>query len=110
MVQGDEMYCISPEKLLFNDLRAEDTTEWAKSLSCQPSSGWDGVIDYVGWKKVPSVYLVAEGDAILSKDIQLQMAETAGSQIEKCSAGHCCMIGQPERCLEVVRRAAGEVL
>ena len=104
------MFCVTPEKLLFNDFSAEDAMEWTKTLSCQPSSGWDGPIDYVGWKKVPSVYLIAEADAILSKDMQLEMAETAGSQVERCSAGHCCMIAQPERCLEVVRRAAGEVL
>ena len=104
------MFCASPEKLLFNDLSAEDAMEWTRTLSCQPSSGWDGAIDYVGWKKVPSVYLIAEGDAILSRDMQLEMAEMAGSQVERCSAGHCCMIGQPERCLEAVRRAAGDVL
>ena len=108
--QGNEMYCVTPEKLLFNDLSAEDATEWVKTLSCQPSSGWDDIIDYAGWKKVPSVYLIAEGDAILSKDLQLEMAKMAGSEVERCSAGHCCMIGQPEKCLEVVRKAAGEVL
>ena len=104
------MYCATPEKFLFNDLSPEDATEWCKTLSCQPSSGWDGTIDYAGWDKVPSVYLIAEGDAILSKEVQLEMAKVAGSEVERCSAGHCCMIGQPERCLEVVRRAAGEVL
>lgn len=104
------MFCVTPEKLLFNDLSPEEASRWAKSLSCQPSSGWDDVVDYTGWKKVPSVYLVAENDAILNKDMQLQMAEMAGSEVERCTAGHCCMIGQPERCADVVRKAAGEVL
>ncbi|KAG7008636.1 hypothetical protein G7Y79_00005g017770 [Physcia stellaris] len=108
--KGNEMYCVTPEKLLFNDLSAEDATEWCKTLSCQPSSGWDDTIDYAGWEKVPSVYLIAEGDAILSKDMQLEMAKVAGSEVERCSAGHCCMIGQPEKCMEVVLRAMGELL
>ena len=108
--QGDEMFCVTPEKLLFNDLSPEEAAKWAKKLSCHPSRGWDGVVDYVGWKKVPSVYLVSEVDALLSEEMQLDFAKRAASEIERCSAGHCLMIGQPERCLEVVRKAAGEVL
>ena len=104
------MFCINPEKLLFNDLSPNDTPVWVEKLSCQPSSGWDDVVDYIGWKKVPSVYLVAENDALLNKDLQLQMAEMAGSKVERCSAGHCVMIGQPEKCLEIVRKAAEERL
>lgn len=103
------MFCVSPEKLLFNDLSDAEAAKWVQKLSCQPASGWDDIIDYAGWNNVPSVYLVAENDAILSKEMQLQMAELAGSEVESCSAGHCCMIGQPERCAEVIRKAAGEV-
>ena len=104
------MYCATPEKLLFNDLSPEEVSKWAKKLSYQPSSGWDDVVDYAGWKNVPSVYLVCEGDAVLNTEVQLQFAQRAASEVERCSAGHCCMIGQPERCLEVIRKAAGEVL
>ena len=104
------MFCVTPEKLLFNDLSPEDAAKWVKKLLCQPSRGWDDVVDYVGWKNVPSVYLVSEGDALLNKEMQLQFAQRAGSEVERCSAGHCLMIGQPEKCLEVVRKAAGEVL
>ena len=104
------MFCVTPETLLFNDLSPEEASKWVKRLSCQPSSGWDDVVDYGGWKNVPSVYLVCEGDAILNQEMQLLMAQRAASEVERCSAGHCCMIGQPERCLEVVRKASGEVL
>ena len=110
ITQGDEMFCVTPEKLLFNDLSPEEAAKWVKKLSCQPPRGWDDVVDYVGWKNVPSVYLVSEGDALLNKEMQLQFAQRAASEVERCSAGHCSMIGQPERCLEVVRKAAGEVL
>lgn len=104
------MFCSTPEKLLFNDLSSEEAARWVQNLSCQPSRDWDDVVDHAGWKDVPSVYLVAEDDALLSKNMQLEMAKTAGSKVETCSAGHCCMIGQPERCAAVVRKAAGEVL
>ena len=104
------MFCVTPGKLLFNDLTPEEASQWVEKLSCQPASGWDDVVDYVGWKHVPSVYLVTEKDAIINKEMQFQMAQLAGSEVEACNAGHCCMIGQPDRCLEIVRKAAGEVL
>ena len=104
------MFCATPEKFLFNDLSPEEASKWAKKVSCHPSRGWDDVVDYAGWKNVPSVYLVSEGDALLNTEMQLQFAQMADSEVERCSAGHCSMIGQPERCLEVVRKAAGEIL
>lgn len=104
------MFCVTPEKFLFNDLSPEEASKWVERLSCQPANGWDDIVDYVGWKHVPSVYLVTENDAIINKELQLQMAQLAGSEVETCNAGHCCMIGQPDRCLEIVRKAAGEVL
>ncbi|KAL8787998.1 MAG: hypothetical protein Q9213_001890 [Squamulea squamosa] len=108
--QGNEMYCHDPISLLFNDLPPATATSWVSKLRCQPSSGWDDVVDYVGWKNVPSVYVLCEQDAVLKPEMQLQMAQMAGSVVEKCNAGHCCMIGQPEKVVEVVRRAAGEEL
>ncbi|KAI4098048.1 MAG: hypothetical protein LQ339_006616 [Xanthoria mediterranea] len=107
--KGDEMYCIDAAGLLFNDLAPDTALTWISKLRCQPSSGWDDVVDYVGWKDIPSVYLLCEQDALLSPEMQTQMADRANSEIEKCDAGHCCMIGQPQRVLEVVEKAAGQV-
>ena len=103
------MYCIDAAGLLFNDLAPDTASTWISKLRCQPSSGWDGVVDYVGWKDIPSVYLLCEQDALLSAEVQTQMADRANSEIKTCDAGHCCMIGQPQRVLEVVEKAAGQV-
>lgn len=99
------MYCLNPTSLLFNDLPPTEASFWTSKLQCQPASGWDDVVSYVGWKNVPSVYLVCEKDALLPPEMQIQMAERAGSEIEKCNAGHCCMLGKPERVVEVVLKA-----
>ncbi|KAL8702624.1 MAG: hypothetical protein Q9201_004202 [Fulgogasparrea decipioides] len=104
--QGNEMWCQDPAALLFNDLDPSTASSWVSRLRCQPSAGWDDVVDYIGWKNVPSVYLLCERDAVLNPEMQKQMAEMAGSRVERCSAGHCCMIGQPDRVVEVVRAAA----
>ncbi|KAI4184782.1 MAG: hypothetical protein LQ348_004500 [Seirophora lacunosa] len=105
--QGNEMYCRTPNDLLFNDLSPDAAAHWTSKLQCQPASGWDDVVSFVGWKNVPSVYLFCERDAILNPDMQAQMAARAGSEVAKCEAGHCCMLGQPERVVEVVAEAAG---
>ncbi|KAL9637967.1 MAG: hypothetical protein Q9204_001671 [Flavoplaca sp. TL-2023a] len=106
--QGNEMFCVNPTGLLFNDLPPASASYWATKLECQPSNGWDDVVDYVGWKNVPSVYLVCEKDAVLPPEMQKQMADRAGSEIETCDTGHCCMIGQPQRVVEIVEKAATE--
>lgn len=104
------MYCKDPKALLFNDLPAAEADSWLAKLDCQPASGWDDEITYTGWKKVPSVYLVCDRDAVLPPPMQEQMAQAAGAEIIKCAGGHMVMLSQPDKVVEVVRVAAGEKL
>lgn len=100
------MHCAIPEKLLFNDPSEEDVTACSKALKPQPAAGWDNTITYTGWKDVPSVYLVCEGDQALPPSLQEQLAALVGSKAEKCSAGHMFMLSQPEKVAEVIQNAA----
>lgn len=106
MRKGGALHCLTPEKLLFNDLDDETAKTWVKKLQSQPASDWDDAITYCGWKDVPSVYLVCEGDRCVPAPVQLQLAETAGSQIEKCAAGHMATVSMPEKVVEVIVKAA----
>lgn len=99
------MYCRTPKDLLFNDLSPDAAAHWTSKLQCQPASGWDDVVSFGGWKKVPSVYLLCERDAILNPDMQAQMAARAGSEVTKYEAGHYSMVTQPEIVVKVVVRA-----
>lgn len=100
------MHCLTPEKLLFNDLDDETAKTWVKKLQSHPASGWDDTITYCGWKDVPSVYLVCENDGCIPPPLQLQLAKTAGSKIEKCAAGYMAMVSMPEMVVEVIVKAA----
>ncbi|MCJ1395230.1 hypothetical protein MMC18_008113 [Xylographa bjoerkii] len=91
VIDGGALNCAMPEKLLFSDLDQRAATEWTAKLQTQPAEGWFGTVTYCGWKDVPSVYLVCEGDALIPPPMQVQLAESAGSRIEKCSAGHMVM-------------------
>ncbi|KAI9645958.1 hypothetical protein NHQ30_005395 [Ciborinia camelliae] len=106
VTEGGAMYCAAPEKLLFNDLGEDDVEKWKKALKCQPASGWDETITYAGWKDVSSVYLVCENDQCIPPPLQEQLAETAGSKIEKCAAGHMVMLSMPDKVAEVITSAA----
>lgn len=97
---------MTPEKLLFNDLDEENTKAWVEKLKSQPASDWDDTVTYCGWKDVPSVYLVCEEDKCIPAPMQLQMAESAGSKIEKCAAGHMVMLSMPEKVVEFIVKAA----
>lgn len=104
------MYCKDPRSNLLHDLPDFEAEAWLKKFECQPAFEWDDVIDYGGWKNVPSVYLCCLNDALLPLELQQQMAALAGSEIQTCSAGHMVMLSQPDRVVEVIRKAAGEAL
>ena len=104
------MWCKDAKAALFNDLTDDEAETWLARLQHQPASGWGDKITYVGWKDIPSVYLCAERDALLPSSIQLQMAGMAGSQVETCNSGHMVMLSQPEKVVEVIKKAAGEVI
>lgn len=67
-------------------------------------------MQYGGWADISSVWLIAENDKLLPADMQRQMAGMAGSEIDTCSGCHMVMLSHPEKCVEVIRKAAGEDL
>ena len=80
-----------------------------EALKTQPAEGWDDVVTYCGWKDVPSTYLVCEADAAIPPPVQMQMAEMANCKIEKCGAGHMCILSMPEKVVEVIESAISAV-
>ena len=100
------MHCLDPREILFNHLDDTAAKTWIEKLQSQPASDWDGTITYCGWRDVPSVYLVCEGDVCIPPSMQLQLAEMAGSKVEKCWGGRMPMISMPTAVVEVIVEAA----
>ena len=100
------MHCLTPSKILFNDLDDSTAKTWVDKLQSQPGADWDDTITYCGWKDVPSVYLVCEGDACIPPPVQVKLAELTGSKVEKCEAGHMPMVSMPKKVVEVIVEAA----
>ncbi|KAL2855897.1 hypothetical protein BJY01DRAFT_231521 [Aspergillus pseudoustus] len=102
---GGALHCAQPEKLLFGDLPDDEKATWLAAIRPQPSRGWEATVEYAGWKHVPSVYLICEGDNALPVPLQEQLAALAGSRVERCSTGHLPQLSQPEKVVEVIERA-----
>lgn len=79
-------------------------------MECQPATGWANVVEHAGWQDVPSVYVICENDKIMSVGLQERVSAMAGCEIERCSSGHMVTLTMPEKVVEVVRKAAGEVV
>lgn len=91
--------------MLFGDLPEGEKTKWLATIKPQPAEGWDDTVRYTGWKDVPSIYLICEGDNALPVPLQEQLAGLAGSEIQRCSAGHLAMLSQPEAVVGVIQAA-----
>ena len=104
------MYPVNPLPSLFNDFPADEASAYAQALSWQPSTYIESIyVSYCAWKEIPSVYLCCAQDRVIPLEVQRQIAAMAGAETESCDAGHMVILSQPERVVEFVRRAAGEM-
>lgn len=55
------------------------------------------------------MFLCCAQDQVIPLEVQRQIAEMAGAEMETCDAGHMVILSQPERVVEFVREAAGGV-
>ncbi|KAF5604635.1 hypothetical protein FPANT_1424 [Fusarium pseudoanthophilum] len=99
--------CKDPRNLLYGDFSDEEANKWLPGLQHQPDRGWATKLQHCGWREVPSVYTLCEGDKILPVDLQEQFAHLAGSEIVRVSAGHMAQLSQTEKVAEVIASHAG---
>jgi len=109
-IQGGEHHCKDPMNLLFNDLPPNVAESWLAKFQRQPATGWADVVEHAGWKDAPSVYLICENDQAMSVGLQEKVSAMAGCEIERCGSGHMVTLTMPEKVVEMIRRAAGEVI
>jgi pimeloyl-ACP methyl ester carboxylesterase len=96
------MTCVTPENLLLHDVPDKD--KWLSALQPQPARGLDP-ITYCGWRHVPSIFVVAKQDRLLPEALQLQLAQSAGSEVV-VDAGHQLMLVRPREVADIIKSAA----
>lgn len=58
------------------------------------------------WEQLPSWYVAGTVDGSIPLDLQLRMAERAGSAVTEIQAGHLSMVSHPHQVADVIREAA----
>jgi pimeloyl-ACP methyl ester carboxylesterase len=104
------------KRIFYNDLSDAEGDKWAAKLTHQSGGVYGSTTTYAAWRYIPSTYVIGTQDKttftpevvdmIINTARQIQ--PTAFDVVEKCDAGHCLMISQPEFLADVLRRAAGE--
>ena len=62
------------------------------------------------WKQIPSWFLVAEEDRMISPTKQRSMAERIGARIHACDVDHTPLLSAPELVVKVITEAADAVV
>ncbi|KAG9495401.1 hypothetical protein J7337_013647 [Fusarium musae] len=94
--------CKDPRNLLYSDFSDEEANKWLPGLQNQADRGWATALQYCGWREVPSVYIICEGDKLLPADIQEQFVGLAGSEIVRVGAGHMVQLSQTEKLADII--------
>ncbi|KAF5552100.1 hypothetical protein FPHYL_9047 [Fusarium phyllophilum] len=94
--------CKDPKNLLYSDFSDEEANKWLPGLQHQADRGWATKVQYCGWREVPSVYIICEGDRILPTELQERFAGLAGSEIVSINAGHMVQLSQTEKVTDIV--------
>lgn len=73
-------------------------------MQCQPSRGWDGTVEYCGWREVPSVYVICEEDRMVPPSFQQQLSSLAGCEeiFRLKGAGHMAQLSRTSEVAEIV--------
>ena len=103
LIQGGALNCRNARRSLFHELPEAEADSWMAKLQPQPAHDWDRELTYCGWMELSSVYLVCEADRLLPVDLQVQLAEIAGSEFLRCEAGHMVHLSDPGKVVEVVK-------
>src|SRR4051794_29345226 len=89
--------------------------------TCSRSSGLDDYppaadlleqqkLDEVAWKSKPSWYILAQKDQTVHPDLQRFLAKRMNATTVEANSSHVIMLSQPDRVIDVIRKAAAAVL
>jgi len=105
-----ENFAWIPEDDFLNHFAADVDPVKAKVMYAvqQPlsMSAFEDVMGTPAWKSLPSWFLVAKNDEVISPDAERQWAERMGADTIEVDTGHVAMVSHPEETLERIVTAA----
>lgn len=106
------MTVANADHIFYNDLPESDMDNLVSSLKHQSKASFYTPLTYAAYQDVPVSYLLCEKDNAIPFPAQQAMVGIGGPNVVShiCAAGHSPMLNMPERVVDVIRVAAGEVV
>jgi len=86
--------------------RAEQASYYAKQRPITFAAVNEKASATEAWKTLPSWYVAGTKDASIPLELQLRMANRAGSTVTELKAGHLAMVKEPHKVAKVIETAA----
>jgi hypothetical protein len=102
--------------VFYGDLSAEEQERWVGKLREQEfDTIMKSKVTYAAWKEVPSTYILCTEDKAIAYETQLGIVERAKREgmlvrTEELEASHSPFLSMPEKVVDAIRRAAGEIV
>jgi hypothetical protein len=106
------MTVTNADHIFYNGLPDSGMDSLISSLKHQSKASFYTPLTYPAYQDVPVSYLLCEQDNAIPFPAQQAMARIGGPNVVShvCSAGHSPMLNMPEKVVDVIRGAAGEVV
>lgn len=100
---------------VFSDVPENEAQILGAQLSEHSTASFESELTYAAYKDIPVTYLLCEEDKIIPPEAQRRMIQTikdVGGNVTVycCSSGHCPTVTRVDKVVEIVRKAAGELV
>lgn len=105
------MTVINADHVFYNGLPESRMDNLISNLQHQSKASFYTPLTYPAYQHVPVSYLLCEQDNAIPFPVQQAMVRIGGANVisHVCSTGHSPMLSIPEKIVDIIRGAAGEV-
>jgi len=109
---GNKMTVINSGDVFYNDLSGTDKAQYTSRVLHHSKPSFYTTLTYPAYKEVPTTYLLCKQDNAIPLVAQQAMAGIAGPKatIYTFNSGHLPILSMPDKVVDVIRGAAGEVI
>jgi pimeloyl-ACP methyl ester carboxylesterase len=108
-VKDGQIIVNDAQNVFFNDVPHDEAQKWAHKTCPEPTMGWGEQLTYMGWRDIPSHYIICEKDGMLPVEVQDSFARLAGSTLVRMDAGHFPQVSKPEELARIIDQITAKV-
>ena len=101
-VEDGQHNLVDPRGLLYGDLSDDEAAKYVALMKPEPVSGWDIALTYMGWRDLPSYYIICDADKIVPPPLQETFATQAGCTVLHMDVAHMPMVSHPRELAQVL--------